>query len=297
MTDWAALLARERPRLFALAYRMLGSASAAEDVLQEAWLRVRALDAVATPAAMLTTVVTRLCLDALRTLKSERQRYVGPWLPEPVLDAVADDTAPYAALDARASLHPALLLLLERLSPLERAAFLLREAFDEDYADIARCLGRSEAACRQALRRARAHVGDASARRVVSRAEQDALLLRFLAAARNGDPAAVAALCAAEVTAVSDGGGVVRAARRVVRGRDAVSRFVTGLARKGADAAALPLRVNGLPAFGVWRGGALVDVVLLDAGPQGIRAVYSVLAPAKLAWLSRRAGGTDTRSA
>src|SRR5215469_752689 len=220
---------RHRPRLFGIAYRMLGSRTDAEDVLQDAYLRWHrgASEDLRSPEAWLVTTVTRLCIDRLRAARTERERYVGPWLPEPLIG----DTAP--AADARAelssSLSIAFLVVLEQLEPDERAAFLLHEVFDTDYAEIAEILGKSEAACRQMVSRARKRVHEQRPRAQVSDAARRSLLERFAQAIQAQDKTALLELIAETATWTSDGGGKTRAALKVIRGRERVVRFVLGV--------------------------------------------------------------------
>jgi len=277
-------IARERPFLFGLAYRMLGSAADADDVLQEAWLRVAEVEEVRSPRALLATVVTRLCLDETRSARRRRLEYLGEWLPEPVADAPADD--PFERAE---TVSVAFLVVLESLSPLERAVFLLREVFDFDFAEVAAAVGRNEAACRQLLRRAKAHVDARPPRYAPDPATRDALTMAFVAAVATGDVASLVALLAEQVTAVTDHGGKATAARRPVRGADFVARFLAGLGRKGAAASGVSAQlvaINGAPAL-VVRGGETVETVIQlaweagDGGPK-VAAVYLTRNPDKL---------------
>ncbi|HTW29873.1 MAG TPA: sigma-70 family RNA polymerase sigma factor [Acetobacteraceae bacterium] len=278
-----AAFERERPRLLRLAHRMLGSVSDAEDVLQTAWLRWSGADRseVRAPAAWLTRTVSRLALDALGSAHARRTTYVGPWLPEPV---VADDDS---AIED--SLTTALMLVLERLSPLERAAFLLHDVFGTGFGEVARILERDEAACRQLAARARQHVRAARPRFTVPREQGDALAEAFFAASRSGDVAALQRMLAAEVTAYTDGGGVRSSARRPIIGRDRVIRFFAGLARKPRGGGASLLRcgrIDGLPGFVTREADGLLQTTALECGPDGIIAVYIVRNPEKLRHLA-----------
>jgi RNA polymerase sigma-70 factor (ECF subfamily) len=232
LTDRTALFERVRPRLFGIAYRMLGSVEDAEDLVQEAFLRWQAaeLGTVREPEGWLVTVVTRLSIDRLRRARTERQAYVGQWLPEPV------PTAGWGEPDERvglaSDLSMAFLVLLERLAPEERAALLLREVFDCGYDEIARVLERSEAACRQMVHRARERVRRNQPRFTVSPEVTERLLGRFLSAIQAEDKEGVLALLADEVTYTADGGGKVRTARRVVRGAVSIARLLLGLQHK-----------------------------------------------------------------
>jgi RNA polymerase sigma-70 factor (ECF subfamily) len=277
-------LARERPFLFGLAYRMLGSAADADDVLQEAWLRVRQVDDARSPRALLATVVTRLCLDETRSARRRREEYVGEWLPEPVADAPGG-----VALGAAESVSMAFLVLLESLSPLERAVFLLREVFDFDFDEVAAAVGRSEAACRQLLHRAKAHLDERPARYAPDPTTRDALTVAFVTAVATGDVASLVAMLSEQVRAVTDHGGKASAARRPVTGANSVARFLTGLQRKAAGAVGVDAGlevINGAPALVVREGGAITTVMQLgwEAGEGGPRvaAVYMTRNPDKL---------------
>ncbi|MEJ2865785.1 RNA polymerase sigma factor SigJ [Actinomycetospora flava] len=285
MDHATAVFAGQRPRLFGLAYRMLGSAHDAEDVVQDAWLRWAGHGAgVDNPAAWLTTVVTRLCLNRLDSARARRETYVGPWLPEPIL--TTDPAAgPAATVEERESVSLALLTTLERLTPPERAVYVLREAFGHSHAEVAAVLDVTEAGSRQLHTRARRHL---AAVPTVSTTPADVgpLLARFVAAARDGDLAGLEALLAADVTLWSDGGGKVTAARRPVHGREAVARFLVGILGpgrwQGTGAAA---EVNGAPAVLAFLGGRL-DGVMAVEGDGEVRAVRILRNPDKLAFLA-----------
>ena len=282
MASDAALAAFEeaRPRLFGIAYRMMGTVTEAEDLVQEAWVRWQGADhdAVLEPAAFLATTVTRLALTELESARARRVRYVGPWLPEPV------DTASDPALGAERAeaLSFAMLVLLERLSPAERAVYVLHEAFDYPYRRVAEVLQTSEANARQLGSRARAHlerVRTAS----VSDAERQRLLAAFLAAAQEGDLERLESVLAEDVIALSDGGGAVLAARKPVVGRERVAPFLLGVLEKfAADLEHVPASYNGELAFVSMRGDDPIAVWTLDIGPDGIRGFYNVMNPAKL---------------
>jgi RNA polymerase sigma-70 factor (ECF subfamily) len=278
----AALAAFEdvRPRLFGIAYRMMGTVTEAEDLVQEAWLRWQRADreTVREPAAFLATTVTRLALSELDSARVRRERYVGPWLPEPV-DTSAD---PALGAERAEALSLAVLVLLERLTPAERAAYVLHEAFDYPYRRIAEVLETSEANARQLGTRARAHV-DRARTATVSLAERDRLLAAFVAAAQEGDLHRLEAVLAADVVALSDGGGVVSAARKPVAGRERVAPFLLGVVAKfAADATHVPHPYNGDIAFVSVREGRPFAVWAVDVGPDGIRGFYNVMNPAKL---------------
>lgn len=284
-----------RGRLLGLAYRMLGSRSEAEDVLQDAYLRYARTDrqAVQNREAYFTTVVTRLCLDRLKTARARREIYVGPWLPEPVLDA--DDLSPEKAVELAADLSFALLLTLERLSPAERAAFLLHDVFDAPFSEIALALGKSEAACRQLAARARRAVTAARPGRRVAPEAHRALLERFAEAVASGDPSRLKALLTTDATAISDGGGVKMAALNPICGADRIARFFSGVIRKArAQRRRLSFRfaeVNGEPGLLVFDDDVLDQCVSIDVADGRIAAIYVVRNPEKLRRLEHQAGG------
>jgi RNA polymerase sigma-70 factor (ECF subfamily) len=276
----------QRPRLFALAYRMLGGVSDAEDVVQDAWLRWSRADAeVVTPAAYLRSVVTRLCIDRLRALKSRRETYVGPWLPEPVPEDMLAGTGEEAQLLAD-SLRVGVLLVLERLSPVQRAVFVLRELLDCDYAEIAEALGRSAATCRQIFLRAKARLGEDAPGHGVPRAEAEAVVGEFLGALAARDLPRLTALLTADAIAVADHGGKARAARRTVHGADPVARLLAGLANKSErlgvtfDVRVAPL--SGGPGLLVLLGGVVATAATFTIVDGRISAVHIIANPDKL---------------
>jgi RNA polymerase sigma-70 factor (ECF subfamily) len=275
-----------RGRLFGIAYRMLGTVADAEDVLQDAWLRWQGTDrdAVREPAAFLSTIVTRLSLTALDSARARREVYVGPWLPEPILTGPTSvrTADPLDAAEHAESLSLAVLLLLERLSPAERAAYVLHEAFDYPFRQVADVLETSEANARQLASRARAHL-DRERGAVVSPEEHDRMLGAFLAAAQSGDLAALEAVLTEQVQSVSDGGGVVSAARRVIGGRGKVGPFILGLVEKyGSGLSWVPVEANGEAAVLGVGGGAPVVLLTVDVAPDGVRSLFAVLNPDKL---------------
>jgi RNA polymerase sigma-70 factor (ECF subfamily) len=273
-----------RPMLFALAYRMLGSTSEAEDVLQEAWLRASTAADVRNAEAWLTTVVTRLCLDVLGSARVRREEYVGPWLPEPV---VSTDDGPEQAAELADSVSLAFLVLLEELSPAERAAFLLREVFRYDYADVAAMLDRSEASCRQLVSRAHQHVDDRRTRFTADRAKAQELSLTFLLACQTGDLQVVTSLLASDAVLVSDGGGKVSAARRPINGPDKIGRFLIGVLHKpGPPVDYLPATVNGEPGVLGLVDGVVITAVAVEVVDDLITGIRIVSNPDKLARLS-----------
>jgi RNA polymerase sigma-70 factor (ECF subfamily) len=281
-----------RRRLLGLAYRMLGTLADAEDAVQETYLRWHAADRdnVHDSRAFLMSTTTRICLDMLTSARARHEEYVGPWLPEPVLDTAA--LAPDARTELAEDLSIALLLTLDRLSPLERAAFLLHDVFDFSFSEVATALERSEAACRQLSARARAHVRAARPRGAtappVRPGEIDArhaqLMSAFLAATQSGDLNALTQLLASDIRVVTDGGGKVSAALNVIDGADRAARFLTGVARSGLREN-FTLRfatINGLPGFIVDGSGGPVTTVAFEIEGDVIRALYVVRNPDKL---------------
>ena len=272
----------ERPRLVALAYRMLGTVTDADDVVQDAWLRWDRLGAagraaVANPAAWCTTVVTRVALDRLRAAKRQREVYVGPWLPEPV----ATTADPAETVELAESLTLGFLSVLERLGPVERAAFLLADVFGEPYARIADALGRSEDACRQAASRARRRVREV--RRGVAPVNAEQLLGAFLGACAQGDVDGLRSLLAADVVLVSDGGAFVHAARRPVVGAHRVTRLLVNVAKRMPPGLAIePAAINGEAGFVGRLDGVPVMVVNIEEHAGLVTAVRIMVNPDKL---------------
>ena len=274
-----------RRHLMGLAYRMLGSLAEAEDAVQEAYLRWHAADrgAVGNPRAYLSRVVTRLCLDQLKSARVRRESYVGPWLPEPVLDEAA--LAAESASDYAHDLSVGLMLALERLSPLERAAFLLHDVFEVEFAEIARTVGRSEAACRQLAARAREHVRAARPRFTVSANEGERLALAFRAAAESGDAATLAKLLAADAVLYSDGGGKRQGALNPIRGSDKIIRFLAGIVRKApalGEWHIRPARINSAPGLTLRAPDGAKQTIAFGIESGRIAAIYIVLNPEKL---------------
>lgn len=280
-----------RRALFAIAYRMLGSVSEAEDVLQDAYLRVHSAhgDGVRSPRALFSTVVTRLCLDRLKSARARREQYIGPWLPEPLVTAELEGRqGPEAKVIADESISLALLVLLESLTPVERAVFLLHEVFDYRYDEIAPIVERREEACRQLCRRAKRHIAERRPRFSSTPAAQRRLTAGFLQAVTAGDLDALTSLLAEDVTLWSDGGGKVAAALRPLHGRAAVARFLIGVARKAPpDVEFTATEVNGGPGFIVWLGAMPLTVLALDMDGEHIRALRAIGNPDKLAPLRR----------
>ncbi len=274
-----------RKFLFSIAYRMLGSVTEAEDLVQETFLRWRqaAVEEVESPKAYLATIITRLCINHLNSARVRRERYVGPWLPEPALTSLVEE--PLRAARMAESLTLAFLILLESLSPVERAVLLLREVFDYDYAEIAPIVGKTEANCRQILKRARAHIADRRARFDVSPREQERLMERFAQAAGAGDMDGLLALLAEDVTLWADGGGKAVAALRPVRGRAKVARFIIGALGKlvPPDKVSRLLEVNGQPGIVNYVADEPHSVVIIDAAEERVWSVYVITNPEKLA--------------
>src|SRR5688500_4711444 len=246
----ASMYERHWPRLWGIAYRMLGSVQDAEDVVQESFLRWHGADveAVRMPEAWLVRVATRLSIDRLRLAASAREQYIGDWLPEPI--ATDDDSAPDRGVEQASDLSIGFLMLLERLGPEERAALLLREVFDAEYREIAEVLEKSEAACRQMVHRARVRVRSDHQRFFVPSEAKEQLLERFLEALAADDKDALLALVTDDATWISDSGGRVRAARNVVRGADRIVRFALGIQHKwGSMLHHSVARINGEPAI------------------------------------------------
>jgi RNA polymerase sigma-70 factor (ECF subfamily) len=270
-----------RPLLFSIAYRMLGSVAEAEDLVQESFIRYQQAGTVAeSPRAYLAAVTTRLAIDQLRSARARRETYPGQWLPEPIVEQTPADDA-----EAADSLSMAFLVLLEQLSPVERAVFLLREVFGYDFDEIARAVSRSEANCRQILVRARTHVAERRPRFESSPEKRQELAQRFFAACRDGDLDALLGLLSADAAVYGDGGGKRPASPRPIVGRDRVAHALIGFTRQ-AQGLALGFRpawVNGQPG-GVFRDGDghIVWVVALDVVDGAIAAVRSVLNPDKL---------------
>jgi RNA polymerase sigma-70 factor (ECF subfamily) len=282
------LLAELRAPAFAIAYRMLGSVAEAEDVVQEALLRLHRAGAsgapVQSPRAYVSTVVTRLAIDALRSARARRERYVGEWLPEPLVTDPAEDPAGQAELAESLSL--AFLALLERLTPEQRAALVQRDAFDYSYAEIAAILGKSEDNARQLVTRARRHLREGRPRFDASPQVRDELAERFVAAAQHGDLAALEQLLARDVVLHGDGGGKVPALARPAHGRTRVARTLAAWSRQGARVPGVTLRrvrVNGQPGvLAADADGRVIAVMALDVADGLVTAVRSIVNPDKL---------------
>ncbi|MFC4535437.1 RNA polymerase sigma-70 factor [Sphaerisporangium dianthi] len=285
----ASVFAAVRPRLFGIAYRMLGVSAEAEDIVQEVWVRWQSTDraAVSDPPAFLATVATRLAINVAQSARRRRETYVGPWLPEPV----DTGTSPEAGAERGEELELAVLFLLERLSPTERAAYVLRESFDYPYGEIACILRVSEANARQVVSRARKHIA-AERRNPVSSAEHRRLLEAFVAAAQEGDLAALEELFAADVVSYADGGGAVRGASRIpVAGRERVAKVVVAYApRLWPGTTTEWVEVNGRPGVLILHDENVIALVTASASAQGIDQLMWVMNPAKLASISPAPG-------
>ena len=269
-----------RPRLFGIAYRMLGSAAEAEDVVQDAWLRWQGTDrnTVRDAAAFLSTITTRLAINVARSARVTRESYIGPWIPEPV-DTSAD---PQLGAERGEALELAVLMMLERLPASERAAYVLREAFDYPYRQIAEVLETTEANARQLASRARAHLAE-ERKAVVNAEEHRRLLLAFIEAANSGDIEGLERLLAADAITYPDGGGVVFAARKPVAGRSRVAQFITNIATKNlAGTSATLMQANGQLGVLVTGGDRIIGFATIDATADGIARVLFVMNPAKL---------------
>jgi RNA polymerase sigma-70 factor, ECF subfamily len=284
-----------RPLMFAIAYRMLGRVSEAEDIVQEAFLRYHRAQSgtagVHSPKAFLSAVTTRLCIDYLRSARARREAYPGEWLPEPLLTGdpgqplLAGSADPGALAEQADSLSMAFLLLLERLSPVERAVFLLRDVFGYGYDEIAGVVGRSQDNCRQLALRARRHVGERKPRFEASRRKREELAARFFAAVGDGDMAGLVTMLAADAVVYGDSGGGRPSWPRPITGRDRVGRLLGGLAQQLRQAGLLirPAEVNGQPgALVLDPAGRLISVFALDIDGGQVQTIRSVINPDKL---------------
>src|SRR5687768_4565872 len=286
MDPQTALFEKHRPRLFGLAYRMLGTPADAEDVLHDAWLRLHAQDLTALddPEAWLVTVTTRLALDRLRRAKAEREHYIGPWLPEPL---VPESEQPDATLERDESLTLSFLLLLERLGPEERAAFLLHEVFDYSHAEAAAILGIAEDACRQRVHRAKARLREGRPRFSVDAAAQRRLLRRFIAAMAEPTLDTLRSLFAEDAIHLSDGGGVARATLHPLHGAERLARLYVQLGRRfsGATVRYELATLNGAPALFLFEGDTLASAMWIETDGDLITAIHALRHPGKLARL------------
>lgn len=277
-----------RPRLFAIAYRMLGTRADAEDVLQDAWMRWHQIDqsALQSAEAWLVTVVTRLSIDRLRAAKAERETYVGWWLPEPLVEMESNAPTPESAVELAGDLSMALLWVLERLSPEERAAFLMRQVFDQDYAEIAALLGKSEAACRQMVHRASDRVQQDRPRFDVSDDAHRDLLERFAEASRSGQRSAIRALLADDAHLVGDGGGKVPSFTRIIQDAEQITKIYCELVRAMGNIRYQHARVNGAPGLLRYVDDKLESAQSFVIENGRIVAIYVVRNPDKLAHIT-----------
>jgi RNA polymerase sigma-70 factor (ECF subfamily) len=282
----SAVFEAQRPRLLRLAYRMLGSLAEAEDVVQDAWLRWSRVElSVDQPAAYLTRIVTRLCLDQMRSARARHETYVGAWLPDPLVGTTEDE-------DQADDITLTLMLALERLSPLERAAFLLHDVFGVPLGDVAGTLDRDAAAVRQLASRARRHVQEAKPRYTVEQADAERITRAFFAAARDGDVAGLRSMLAEDVVLMSDGGGKVLAFHNPIRGLAKMLRLFAGLARKHAYRPEL-LRlatIDGLPGYVSIDRGQLLQTTALDIRDGRIVGIYITRNPDKLSHVAALVG-------
>ncbi len=307
MSDPAASFEEYRRRLLGLAYRMLGSIADAEDAVQETYLRWHAVDRdkVIDQRAFLMTTTTRICLDMLTSARARHEEYVGPWLPEPVVDTAA--LAPDSRTELAEDLSIALLLTLDRLSPLERAAFLLHDVFDFSFGEVAAMLERSESACRQLANRARAHVRALRPRGAAAPAAHSGeidekharLMSAFVTATRSGDLNVLTQLLASDVRVETDGGGKVAAALNVIEGADHAARFLIGATRKGwrEDFTIRFAAVNGLPGIVVDGPEGAVQTAAFEIEGGVIRTLYVVRNPDKLRHLAPLSAPRESSSA
>ena len=281
-----------RPYLFAIAYRMLGSAMDAEDMVQETYLRYQTTppETIISLKAFLITILTRLCMDQLHLARRKREQYIGPWLPEPIITAETSELAKVEErVDAYESISLAFLVLLEKLQAIERAVFLLREFFDYEYAEIATFLGKSEVACRQSFSRAKKHLGDHRPRFPASPDTQKQLLTGFLQAVQAGEMTPLMNLLAEDVTFWADGGGKVKqAALRPIAGRVAVARFILEsypiIRRSLPEGSRIELtEVNGQPALITRAGDQAFAVLTIEVEAQRIKTIRNIVNPEKLA--------------
>ncbi|MFF0345536.1 RNA polymerase sigma factor SigJ [Kribbella sp. NPDC004875] len=287
--DDVAEFEQQRTRMFAVAYRMLGEATEAEDVVQDAYLRWRSgHDPVQTPAAWLTTVVTNLCINRLTSARARRERYVGPWLPEPI--ATGND--PQDAVELKDSVSMGFLVLLEKLTPPERAVFVLREAFGYSHRDSAEVLGVDEGNARQLYHRALARVGEAHRRFAAEPIDGTRLVERFIAAAVDGDVEGLEAILHEDAAIWADGGGKAIAAREPIFGRSSAAQYLAGLAAgpRALTARLSVAEVNNAPAILVHESGELTGVLVPEIHDGAITTIRAVLNPDKLAHLRGQLG-------
>lgn len=278
---------QQRSLLFSISYRMLGSVVEAEDILQEAFIRWQQTTNIeeGSSRAYLSTIVTRLCIDHLKSARARREEYVGPWLPEPLLTETSPDPADMTTLNE--SLSMAFLIMLESLSPVERAVFVLREVFDYDYAEISHVVGKSESNCRQIARRARRAAAARRPRFESSSEERKRITERFVEACASGELSGLLSLLEEDVVLYADGGGEVSAARNPIFGADRVARYLLGLLRKRSHDPETTYtvrreQINGQPGLVAYAGRQPASVLTLEAAGGNIRTIHIVLNPDKL---------------
>jgi len=285
--DWAETFHQYRGLLFSIAYRMLGSVADAEDVLQETFIHWQKSsdEELRSPRAFLVTIISRLCINHLQSARVQREEYIGHWLPEPLVTGPGSDPSETCRVDE--SLSMAFLVLLERLTPMERAVFLLREVFDYEYSEIARTLGQNEVNCRQILRRARQHVAEIRPRFKATPQQREQLLQQFLDATSNGDLGQLVALLSSEVVLHTDGGGKAAAVPNLVCGPDNVARAVLGGLRKlvPQNLVRRMAQINGEPGVVSYVNGRPYSVFTMDIADGRVRNIYIVTNPDKLARL------------
>ncbi|MBA3945210.1 MAG: RNA polymerase sigma-70 factor [Herpetosiphonaceae bacterium] len=283
----ADLFNQYRGLLFAIAYRMMGSGTDAEDIVQEAfvrWLQASS-EEVQSPKAYLSAVVMRLCIDQVRSARAQRELYVGPWLPEPIPTGQHQELVDNVVLTE--SLSFAFLIMLQRLKPLERAVFLLREVFDYDYTEIAEIVGKSEANCRQVLHRAHQQVGEQPPRFAVSHEQQERITYQFIQASTSGDMQGLLKLLTDDIVFTADGGGKVQAARNSLYGADKATRgMLGGMSKLPSGIQGRIEEINGQPAIIGYVDGHVYGVVLLEIVAEQVRRIYMILNPDKLGRLN-----------
>lgn len=294
--DPAEEFERHRPLMFGIAYRMLGSATEAEDLVQETYLRYRSVppETIGSHRAFLSTIVTRLCLNQMQTARAQRETYIGPWLPEPLLTGSDALGIPGDRILLRESLSFAFLALLEQLTPLERAVFLLREVFQYEYAEIALIIDKEEAACRQLFSRARKHVAEHRPRFSPSRETHRRLLDRFLRAVSLGEMDGLIKVLADDVVMWADGGGKARgAATRPLLGREKVARFVLASTRLPTESYQAEIEdVNGEPAITLRTAEKILAILLIEGEGGKVKVIRAIANPEKLAHVQAPSGGS-----
>lgn len=279
-----------RPTLFRLAYSMLGRIAPAEDAVQEAYIRWQKqnIEQIKSPKAFLSTVVSRLCLDEIKSARSRREQYIGPNLPEPFLSAESE--TPEEKMELTESLSMAMLVVLDQLTPVQRAVFILREVFDYDYASVAKMIDKSESHCRKIAQRARDQIHDNKPQFERNSVEQHKLVKTFIEAVQQGDLSEIESMLADEAILYSDGGGKVTAARKPVAGADKIAKFLVGIQKKGLKDADWWIEfkdINGEPGMIIWFEGEIYNVWTFHVENREIQSIYVVLNPDKLVHLKK----------